>query len=213
MNVIVGITDRAGFAANTDNLVFVRPSLRQLLWIPRDLWCAGFGDRINRAFAEGGHDRLVRALAEHGLEADSSVVLSREATESALSGVSVLVPIPVSMTFAYPLEPTARIEDGSKAITFRPPAEVLRGERIHQWIGARGGSDLHRIERQKVLLRRLLEDRFHFRACLARPEWVRLSTPAAIDALAAVDALWRFETFGPTVPETIRGKQVLVHRS
>ena len=213
MNVIVGITDRAGFAANTDNLVLVRPSLRQMLWIPRDLWCPVFGDRINRAFGDGGHERLAAALAEHGLEAGGSVVLSRDATESALAAVSVLVPVPVPMTFAYPLTPTAPIEDGSKTISFHPPAEVLRGERIHQWIGARGGSDLHRIERQKILLRRLIEDRFSFRACLARPEWVRVSTPAAIDTLAEVDRTWRFETFGPTVPETIGGKQVLVHRS
>jgi len=211
MNVIVGITDRAGFTSNTDNLVLVRPSFRQVLWIPRDLWCPVFGDRVNRAFADGGHERLVAALAEHGLDAGGSVVLTRDATESALAAVSVLVPIPIAMTFAYPLTPTARIEDGRKTITFRPPAEVLRGERIHQWIGARGGSDLHRIERQKILLRRLIEDRVDFRACLARPDWVRASTPAALDTLADVDATWRFETFGPTIPETIDGKQVLVH--
>ena len=213
MNVIVGVTDRSGFAANTDNLVLVRPSRRELLWIPRDLWCPAFGDRINRAFGEGGHHSLVAALAEHGLEAAGSVVLSRDATESALAAVRVLVPIPVPMTFAYPLAPTAPIEDGSRQITFRPPAEVLRGERIHQWIGARGGSDLHRIERQKILLRRLIEDRVDFRACLARPEWVRVSEPAALDTLAVIDATWRFETFGPTVPETIKGRQVLVHRA
>lgn len=213
MNVMVGITDRRGFDSNTDNLVLVRPGLRELLWIPRDLWCPALGDRINRAFGLGGHQALLAALAEHDLDADASVILSRDATEAALAPASVLVPIPVPMTFAYPLSPTARIEDGRKSITFRPPGEVLRGERIHQWIGARGGSDLHRLERQKILLRRLLEQRFDFRTCLARPAWIRASTPMAIDALAAVNAAWRFDTFGPTIPETIDGRQVLVRRA
>ena len=47
MSTIIGVTDRAGFAANTDNLVLVEPGERRLLWIPRDLWCPALGDRIN----------------------------------------------------------------------------------------------------------------------------------------------------------------------
>jgi anionic cell wall polymer biosynthesis LytR-Cps2A-Psr (LCP) family protein len=210
MSTIVGIMDRAGFWANTDNLVLVEPERQRLLWIPRDIWSAAVGDRINAAFRKGGHDLLVAAAREHGLDVNHSLVLSRAATESMLAGVAVMVPIPVRMTFSYPLTPTARIEDGSKEITFTPPAEVLRGERVHQWLGARGGSDLHRIERQKVFLRRLLETAFDFGQAIANPEWFRQSDPAAVEDLARVRATWTFHTLGPTEPAVVDGRQILL---
>lgn len=212
MSTIVGIMDRAGFEANTDNLVLVDPDASRLLFVPRDLWCDTVADRINAAYGIGGHDLLGRALREHGLDATHSLVLSRTATEAALERVSVVVPVPARMVFNYPLTPTSRIEDGSKTVTFDPPAQVLKGERVHQWIGARGGSDLHRIERQKVLVRRLLEQRVDWQACLADPAAVRLSSPDVLGELRQVRATWRFETFGPVHPVLIDGKQVLVRR-
>jgi anionic cell wall polymer biosynthesis LytR-Cps2A-Psr (LCP) family protein len=212
MSTIVGIMDRAGFDANTDNLVLVDPQREQLLWIPRDVWCVTLGDRINAAFRTGGHDLLTTAIREHGLEVNHSLLLSRTATESALAEVSVMVPVPARMTFAYPLTPTACIEDGSKEIVFEPPAVVLRGERVHQWIGARSGSDLHRIERQKIFVRRLLEQRFNFQRSLADPTLFKCSGQEALADLSSIRASWRFDTLGPTEPATIDGKQVLLRR-
>jgi hypothetical protein len=214
MSTIVAVMDRAGFSANTDNLVLVEPERTRLLWIPRDLWCRTHGSRINDAFRRGGHALLVTALREHELEADNALVLSREATEAALADVAVVVPVFVRMRFAYPLSPTAPIEDGSKEVVFNPPAEALRGERIHQWIGARGdASDLHRIERQKILVRRLLEKRFDFRRALADPSWYRLYGDGALDDLSEVARTWRLETFADVVPATIDGRMVLVRRT
>lgn len=210
MSTIVGIMDRAGFEANTDNLVLVDPAVRQLLWIPRDVWCTVVGDRINAAFRKGGHRLLLDAVREHGLAAEHAIVFSRTATETLLARVAVMVPIPVRMTFSYPLVPTAPIEDGSKEIAFVPPAEILRGERVHQWLGARGGSDLHRIERQKVFVRRLLETGYDFRQALADSQGYRQSDPAAVDDLARVRAAWTFATLGATEPAVIDGKQVLL---
>lgn len=212
MSTVVGIMDREGLQANTDNLVLVDPQRRQLLWIPRDLWCDPLADRINIAFRAGGHQLLVSALRSHGVDADHSLVLSRTAVETALASVAVLVPIPARMAFAYPLAPTARIEDGSKEIAFNPPAEVLRGERVHQWLGARGGSDLHRLERQKVFVRRLLEQRFDFRRLLEKPDAWACSDPAALDELALVEPSWEFGTLGPMEPAVIDGKQILLKR-
>jgi hypothetical protein len=213
MSTIVGIMDRAGLAANTDNLVLVEPERRRLLWIPRDLWCEGHRGRINEAFRRGGHARLVAALREHALDASHALVLSREATEAALAGAVVVVPVPVRMRFRYPLTPTARIEDGAKEIVFHPPAEILRGERIHQWIGARGGSDLHRIERQKILVRRLLEKRFDFARALANPDWYRVYGDGALEDLARVDRSWHLETFADVVPATRDGRMVLLRQA
>lgn len=212
MSTIVGIMDRAGFQANTDNLVLVDPAAERLLWIPRDLWCETLGDRINAAFRRGGPTLLLTAMREHDLPATEWIIFARAAIASALAQVAVLVPIPAPMTFDYPLEPTAPIEEGSKQIMFVPPAEVLRGERLHQWIGARGGSDLHRIERQKILVRRLLEQKFEFRLGVADADLFRYSGPAALAELACVGPGWRFDTLDRVDPADIDGKRVLVRR-
>lgn len=210
MSTIVAVMDRSGFEANTDNLVLVDPERARLLWIPRDTWCPTLRDRINVAFARGGHTLLAAALGDHEVESRHSLVLTRDATEHALAGVSVLVPVPARMTFDYPLTPTARIEDGRKTVVFSPPAVMLTGERVHQWLGARGGSDLHRIERQKVFVRRLLDQQFDFGRCLARPDWYRASDARVFDDLAAVRSHWQFDTLGPMEPVTLDGRQVLL---
>jgi len=110
MSTIVGVMDRPGFQANTDNLVLVEPACSRLTWIPRDLWCETLRARINCAFNRGGHALLVAALEEHGFRVTASLVLSRDATEEALADVVVTVPVPCRMVFSYPLTPRARIE-------------------------------------------------------------------------------------------------------
>src|SRR6185437_11556032 len=120
--------------------------------------------------------------------------------------------VPARMEFDYPLAPTRPIEEGRKRIAFDPPLAVLEGERIHQWLGARGGSDLHRLERQKVFLRRLLERGFDFRLFLARPEWAQCSGPPALAELALVRPDWAFDTLSPLTPQRIDGKLVLVRQ-
>jgi hypothetical protein len=210
MNIVVAVMDRAGFDANTDVLVLVEPAAERLTWIPRDLWCPSLHDRVNSAYRTGGPALLLAALAEHGLVAGHHLCLSRTATEAVLASVRVLVPVPARMEFEYPLTPTAPIEAGSKTIEFTPPMEVLQGERVHQWIGARGGSDLHRLARQAVLLRRLLEQDFDFSAAVADPSSFAISDPVVLDELRTVRPTWTMETLGGAVPATIDGKQVLV---
>jgi hypothetical protein len=210
MSTIVGVMDRPGFQANTDNLVLVEPACSRLTWIPRDLWCETLRARINCAFNRGGHALLAAALEEHGFRVTASLVLSRDATEEALADAVVTVPVPCRMVFSYPLTPRARIEDGRKEVVFNPPAEILRGERIHQWVGARGGSDLHRIERQKILVRRLLEKGFDFRRTLARETWHSTSGADCLPDLAQVRPDWAFETLTELTPVTIEGQMVLV---
>jgi hypothetical protein len=212
VSTIVGVMDRPGFHANTDNLVLVDPAASRLTWIPRDLWCETLRARINRAFSRGGHELLVAALGELGFHVTNSLVLSREATQEALADAVVVVPVPCRMTFSYPLTPCAPIEEGSKEVAFNPPAEVLRGERIHQWMGARGAraTDLHRIERQKILVRRLLEKGFDFRRALARPAWYSISGADCLTDLAQVRPDWKFETVTGLTPITVQGQSVLL---
>ena len=96
-----------------------------------------------------------------------------------------------------------------------PPAETLTGERIHQWLGASRdrwghGWDLFRIERQQILVRRLLETGFPFERVLADPALVSISDPEALKELALVRADWPFAILDDVRGVTIDGKDVLL---
>lgn len=214
MSAVVAVMDRAGFDANTDVIVVVQPVPRRLLWVPRDLWCETLGDRINVAYRRGGAAALGAALAEHGLAVDGVLCLSRAATERAATSARVIVPVPARLEFDYPLTPTARIEDGAKRVVFEPPMAVLAGERLHQWIGARGGSDLHRLARQAVLTWRLLDQGFDFGQTVEVADDVAWwPGEAAVRAvLATVHAEWSTGVLGPLEPAVVDGKQVLLRR-
>lgn len=218
MSTVVGVMDRDGWDQNTDVLAVVDPSRRRVLSVPRDLWCDSLRDRVNAAFAKGGHAALAAALADHGIHVRHGLVLNRPATEHALEGVEVTVPVPEPLRFRFQLTPTAAIEDGEKVIRFDPPEERLSGDRIHEWLTARyqvegAGSDLYRIARQQTFVRALLEQGFDFTQVLADPEHVRVTGPGAIDELRTVDATWRFTTLGRMRPVMRDGKAVLLRRS
>jgi len=217
---VVGVMDLDSWTARTDNIVVVDTKRRRLVWVPRDLWSDVVGDRINEAFASGGHERLQAAVRAHGLRAESSVVLLRSGVERALDGLRVTVPVDRSRRYWYPLAPTLRIQDGRKLVAFEPPRETLSGERIHQWVGARQSADfpaptlpdVDRIERQQVLVRTLLEDGFPFAKALEDPALASIAGSRALDVLGAVRATWDFETFRRFQPVTIEGKMVLLGR-
>lgn len=220
MTAVVGVMDRDSWRANTDNVVFVDEKRRRLVWLPRDLWSDAIGDRINTAFARGGHVLFRAVVREYGLKADASVVLLRSSVERALDGLSVTVPVGRSRRYWYPLAPTKMLQDGRKLVAFDPPHETLAGERIHQWVGARASADprrralpdLDRIERQQVLVRRLLADGFDFAKALRDPALASIDGPGALDALGAVRASWRLRTYARCRPARVGEKMVLVRR-
>jgi hypothetical protein len=215
MATAVGVMDEPKLTADTDVLVVVNAEARRLQWVPRDLWCEQLGDRVKRAFSQGGHGGLVEALGEHGFRIGASVCVGRGAVERALEGTRVGVPVSERLEFWYPLLAGRPIEEGRKRISFEPPVETLEGERIHQWMGARyqvtgPGSDFKRILRQQVLFRSLLEQDFDFARVLADGDEVAISGPA-LDELCRVDASFAIATFASdAVPTRIDGKEVLV---
>jgi hypothetical protein len=215
MATAVGIMDDTSFMGNTDVLAVADPDRKLILSIPRDLWCASIGDRVNAAYARGGHELLAAALGEHGVVIDRSLCLLPAAVEAGFEDLEVEVPVRSFLALWYPRERGLPIEEGRRLVVFEPPAERLLGERLHEWIGARyarvgSGSDLARIERQQELLRALLRDGADFGPFLSRPDAVAVSSPAALEELAAVTAAWRLATLPGTRPARIDGKDVLV---
>jgi anionic cell wall polymer biosynthesis LytR-Cps2A-Psr (LCP) family protein len=216
---VVSIMDRPGWDNRTDNIVVVEPERRVVTWVPRDLWSPLVQHRINAAFKRGGHATLRAALAEHGIPVEHGLCLTRAAVEVALSEVTVSVPVEKRLAFWYPLEPLVPIQCGRKRIEFEPPTEVLTGERLHQWMGARyaaapdvDGMDFGRIRRQQVLLRRLLEDGFDFASTLADSSRFSITGAGALDELRQVRTDWRFDVLTGLVPEVIDELAVLVPR-
>lgn len=217
VSVAVGVLDRDGWDARTDNLAVVDASRRRIIAVPRDLWCRRLGERVNAAWKRGGATALTAALAEHGFSIDGVVCLRRGATERALAGVEVEVPVAHRLEFLYPLEPTRTLEEGAKTVSFSPPGERLAGERIHQWLGARSGpggagSDLDRIARQVVFVRALLAQGFDFSRFVERPELVATAGRDPLAELARVRGDWRFSLFDCLRSAWRRGQRVLVPR-
>lgn len=217
MSTVVSIMDREGWDSNTDNIVIADRLRFTLLWVPRDLWVEHLSTRINAAFKRGGHESLLGALSSLGFHVKHSLCLRREATEKWLAGITVTVPVDEPIKLWYPLEPHSLVQDGKKAIDFDPPREVLSGERLHQWIGARRSrtgpsSDLVRIGRQQVFIGALLQQkpRPSFGSLLEDPSLVSISSPGALEDLRRVRSWWRFRVVADVRPKMIEGKDVLV---
>lgn len=209
------ILDEDAWHGRTDNIVIVEPKRKRLLWIPRDLWCNKINNRVNVAFRRGGHDLLMRSLNEYGFNLISRICFKRSSIAIIFRDPRVWVPVKQVMKFRYPLEPMRPIGDGRKLVTFEPPSEFLSGKRIHQWLGARitpdgTGTDLDRIDRQKIFLRRLLEQQFNFIELIEDSEDFSVSGAGAIDDIRKVGLDWRFETSGPLEDATIERRRVLI---
>lgn len=219
MATVISVMDRDDWNATTDNIVVVDPRRRRLLWVPRDLWCKRLGQRINRAFAAGGHSGLRAALSEQRIRVEHGICLRRGVVERALEDVSVTVPVEEEMSFWYPREPPRSVHEARKRISFSPPAVELSGERVHHWIGARyrtdrASSDLERIERQQVFVAALLRVGFDFGVVLRLDrERVSSSGPQAFDEVGRVDASWSFDTVSDVVPMTADSRRVLRRRT
>lgn len=214
MATVVAVMDRDSFTARTDVIVVVRPEVRELLWVPRDLWCASLHDRVNVAWKRGGLPALAEGLAEHDLVAEHGICLTPRAIASTLADETILMPLGEPLEFWYPQAPDRPIEEGRKVIRFEPPLEELSGERIHQWLGARyrtsgAGSDLERIDRQKQMLALLLGDGFDFRRFLADRSTFQLSSVVALEDLSQVRPGWVMRTIPRLRPQMIDGKDVL----
>ena len=222
MSTVISIMDRDGWKNRTDVIVVADGVNKTLTWIPRDFWSEIVKNRINIAYALGGHKLLIHSLNKLGLKVKRSLCVLPKAISRAIADLTIDVPVSEPMSFSYPIEPFGPTSEVDKPgarhiITFSPPSEILSNERIHQWIGARfrvdgGGlnTDLERIERQQILMKRLLEKRFNFGRCFC-PDYVAFSKNFSFSDLKEMDASWKLELFAKEqlCCTKIRGLQVL----
>ena len=217
MATLVGILDRNWWGARTDVNILVEPRTHSLTWIPRDMYVTSIKNRINSVFYIGGdHEKYRKAADELGFPSDYSITIMPYATMQAFQDIRITVPVPYKMKFKYPLKPVTDIHLGEKTIEFNPPQEILSGERIHQWIGAREWvgpprpptQEFYRIQRQQVFLKKLLEGKFDF--SLIPSEGVSVSNSKAYDDLRQVQYKWDFIIFDKAIFTTINGMSVLV---
>jgi hypothetical protein len=218
MATVVGVMDERSLRGRTDVTVVATPELGRLLWVPRDLWCEGLGDRVNRAYELGGHPGLRAALAEHGLLVNHGLVLSRAATERVIAGLDVMMPVARAFSLTVPEVPGGDIREARREVRFDPPAARLHGDLIHDWVAGRYSTepgeagDLGRIRRQQLLLAVLIGDGADLGGVLDHAAEFDLTSDEALGDLARVQADWAFETFGPLTPRRIDGKEVLTRR-
>lgn len=220
MATIVTIMDRDVWVARTDILIYVNPETRTLTWIPRDVFCFDLGDRINAAYGKGGFPLLFDSLEKLGFPCNRGVCLRRIVTERLAEVCSITIPVEEHTSFKYPNKPNRAIEEGFKIVDFNPPEEILTGERIHQWIGARYlkagpvtmGSDFGRILRQQILLKKILEDYpdLFFKMKLLDREEMRTAGDNVFDDLFAVDKTWNMNRIDNLSDVRIDNKLVLV---
>lgn len=218
MATVIGVMDREGWDHRTDIITVIDPRKKEILWIPRDLYCERLGNRINTAFKKGGHELLIEALQEHGLEVENGICVLRSVIERSLIQYKIQVPVEQFEEFYYPLAPQLPIEEGKKIIQFHPPSEWLEGERFHQWIGARvplegyqdASGDLARIRRQQILLRRMLEEGFDF--AHVGLGGISMTSPRALEEVTKLRADWRFRTLEDLKPVTKHSMYVFIRQ-
>lgn len=167
--LLIGILDDH---RNTDIIIVLDPMMKKLTWIPRDVFSYRINHRINAAFSHGGHRCFIDAVKRLGFDKIShSVCIPMDTCKKVFSGIELYVDIPKEIEYYYPIKLFEPIENGHKIIRFEPPGESLKGERIHQFLGARIQvdpskhtlfGDFERIERQQVFFKSLIREGFNF---------------------------------------------------
>jgi hypothetical protein len=200
--------DRNYWLARTDVVVICDSAKKLIYWLPRDLYCARIKNRLNTAYAKGKDTLVMECLNDIGITVKYCVcILPHLINENIINIGEINISIPITRNFYYPLHRQAPIEKGKRLITFTAPNEILAGERIHEYIGARYladkvpqqdnhiprpyFSDFDRIRRQQKLLKTLLKNKYNF--LYKDEENIRGINAEVIEILSNIDQYWRIE--------------------
>jgi hypothetical protein len=169
MALLLGILDDHN---NTDVIMVIDYQKRIITSLPRDLYSLRIMDRINAAYIKGGISLFKLCVADFGFQRITDCIcIPIDSCREVLNQINVSVPIVDYAEYYYPTAHGQPLEIDKKKISFAPPGELLVGERIHQFIGARTRvnsadykdlPDLERITRQQIFMQALIKDKFDF---------------------------------------------------
>lgn len=201
-NVCILIMDRNSWIARTDVIIICNPDNKKLFWIPRDLYCERISNRLNTAYGKGKDTLVIECLKDFGINVKYCIcILPNLINENIIRLGEITVPIAITRHFYYPLHRHTNIEDGKRLIQFTAPNEILAGDRIHEYIGARFAADsklipkhfpdFDRIRRQQNLLKQLLLKKsiFHYED----EKNIQGINDSVIQILRSVDDSWTIE--------------------
>ena len=164
--------DENNFKARTDILVIIDVIRQKLIWVPRDLYCELIGARINVAYRRGGEKLLLECLKEFDYKVNYAICILPKLLDIYFTAIGeLLIPVKEDISFYYPTNWPIPIEQTRKTIYFSSPNTLLKGERFHQWIGARYcisnksqivDGDIGRIIRQQQLIKELIKIKYNF---------------------------------------------------
>jgi hypothetical protein len=219
-NVCILIMDRNSWKARTDVIIICNPVKKNIYWLPRDLYCKRISNRLNTAYHKGKDTLVIECLKDLGINVKYCIcILPNLINENIIRLGEITVPIAITRHFYYPLHRHTNIEDGKRLIKFTAPNEILAGDRIHEYIGARYAADsqliskhfpdFDRIRRQQNLLKQLLLKKciFHYED----EKNIQGIKDSVIQILRSVDESWKIETISENDYKTclIKGMSVV----
>ena len=221
-SIILGVMDRNSWDDRTDILILINPEKKIIEWIPRDLYSSIINDRINLAYAKGKGELLLKCLNDLNIFAKYCICVLPLCFDENIKKIdNIDVEVTNNMSFYYPLHRHEEIEKGKKIINFNSPFENLKGDRFHEWIGARYRinndskfkpyPDFDRIRRQQILLKCLLKIKYNF---IYSEDNVKGINDEVLILLKKMDNTWLIKeiTENDYVPKTIDNKSVLVFK-
>ncbi len=220
-NFVITIMDRNTWTANTDIIIFVNPSKKELTWIPRDMYIKEIDKRINAAYRTGRDQLLFESLKSINYDVSYNLCILPNAINDFFNQIEeIIVPVNFDRLFFYPLHRHQPIENGKKIIEFKEPSELLKGDRFHEWIGARYGaipksvysSDFDRIKRQQILVKEILKTKKNSINSYDEKS-IRGLNNEILEILKNIDNTWTFNMTRNITCKTINKKSVVVYKT
>lgn len=215
MSLLIAVLDDH---LNADVLFVIDYNRTCITWIPRDMFSLLIFDRINSAFSKGGIKLLMKGVKKLGFnEINECICIPIKTSRKLFQEVTLYVDIFEQSSYFYPIKLGQALEEGRKVVTFSPPGELLKGERIHQFLGARFRvnskeytdlSDFERIRRQQIFLKALIKSRFNFRLFLTGGTYYTKINQKKF--LLVFKKPFDYQLYNPALyARKIRGKQIL----
>lgn len=215
MSLLIGLLDDD---KNTDVIIHINYKSKTMTWIPRDLYSHRILHKINSAYRYGGNLLFKKCVEDLGFGSIiDCICIPIKSCRKVFSSLEVYVEIQEQADYYYPIRIGRPIEEGRKIISFSPPGELLKGERIHQFLGARTRvkstdytdlPDFERIKRQQSFMRALIRDKFKFKTFFNHE--IDASATELIKFFNVFKSPYEYHLFNPSLYDRKLGKMLVL---